>query len=169
MSRCDRLSHLSMVRGIVQVAHAAAIRAAEAWYGHESLSDSSCDAALQIQAGFADEYLLEAGMRQEVIDVPPSCCFDAFQYLDVAVHPLEAAKPSCRAGVRIEASGKVHNAQGSDHYLPCLRQRKYKCINSGLISLRLHASAQHGGYLSLMLYRGIVEEIYEWHIKARLF
>ena len=77
------------------MAYAAAIRAAESRHGHEPLSDSFCDAALQILAGFADEYLSEAGIRQEVVDVPASCCFDAFQYLDVAVHPLEAAKPPC--------------------------------------------------------------------------
>ena len=93
VSRCDRLSHLSQVRGIVQVAYAAAIRAAEARHGHEPLSDSFCDAALQIQGGFGDEYLQEAGMGQEIVDVPASCCFDAFRYQDVAVHPLEAAEP----------------------------------------------------------------------------
>ena len=153
----------------MQVAYAAAIRATEAWHGHEPLSDSVRDAAFQIQSGFGDEYLQEAGMGQEIVDVPASSCFNALRYLDVAIHTLEAARTLRRAGVRIESAGKVHNAQGSDRYLQCPRQRKYKRINSRLISLRLHASAQDGEYLSLMLCRGIVEEIYEWHIKARLF
>ena len=99
------------------MAYAAAIRAAEAWHGHEPLSDRFRDAALQIQGGFSDEHLQEAGMGQEIVDVPASSCLDAIRYQDVAIHALEAAGAPRRAGVRIEASGKVHDAQGSDLYL----------------------------------------------------
>ena len=120
------------------MAFAAAIRTAEARHGHEPLSHSGRDATLQIPGGFADEYLQEAGMGQEIVDVPASSFIDANRYQDVAIHALEAARPSRRAGVRIEPPGKVHNAQGPDRYLLCLRQGKDEGINSRLIFLRLH-------------------------------
>jgi len=107
------------------VAYAAAIRAAESWHWHESLSHGMRDATLQIQRGFRDECFQETGMRQEIVDVPASGCLDAFQHQDVAINALEAAGTPRGTGVRIEASGKVNDAQGPDCYLLCTRQRKY--------------------------------------------
>lgn len=106
----------------MQVAIAAAIRAAEARHGHEPLSDSFRDAAFQILVGFGDECLQNAGVGQEIVDVPSSGCSNAFRYLDVAIHALEAAWTARRAGVRIVPSGKVHDAKGCDLYLPGLWQ-----------------------------------------------
>jgi len=122
MSEGDRLSHLLQVAGIVQMAYTSTIRAAKAWYGHEPLSDSFSDAALQIQCSFSDGYIQEAGTGQEIVDVPPSCFFNAFRYQDMAIHALEAAWTSRRAGVGIVPPDKVHDTQGSDRYLPGLRQ-----------------------------------------------
>ena len=138
MSQGDSISHLSQVMRIVQMAYAATIRAAEARHGQEPLSNIIRNATLQIQRGFGNEDLLEAGNGQEIVDVPPKSCSDAFRYLDMAIYASQAAWPSRRACVRIEASGKVNDAKGSDSYLPCLRQQNDECINSRLISLRLH-------------------------------
>jgi len=78
-------------------------------------------------------------MGQEIVYVPASRCIDAFRYPDVAVYPLEAAAASRRSCVRIVPSGKVYSTQRPNHDLLCPRQRKYKSINSRLISMRLHA------------------------------
>jgi len=61
VSQRGRLSHLLWILGIMQVAMAAAIRAAETGHWHEPLSHSFRDTTLQILGGNSNEYLQKAG------------------------------------------------------------------------------------------------------------
>ena len=54
----------------MQMAGAAAVCTAEAFYSREALFDASGDPALQILSGPGDEDLAKTGMRQQVVDMP---------------------------------------------------------------------------------------------------
>jgi hypothetical protein len=102
--------------------------------------------------------------------MPPSNFFNALGDQYVAIHPLEAARAPRRAGVRIVALREVYSAQGANDYLLRPRQCKDERINSRLISLGRHDRAALGEQLfEIDAFGEVMEELYEEHIKARLF
>ncbi len=103
MGEGDHLSHLLETFGVVQVAIAAAIGAAETKLWQQSLPDGLCNFAFQVNFSPGDDRLHEAAMWQKIVYVPSSCLFDSLGYQDVTIHSLEAARTSCRACVRIIA------------------------------------------------------------------
>jgi hypothetical protein len=154
---------------MVQVADAAAVAAAKAGHGHEPLSNRPGNLALQISHGSGYKSLLKFAVGQEIIDMPSSGLFAAFEYPDMPVYSPQAPRTTSRACVRIISSAKIDLSQGANPDLRCFGQEYDEGINSGLISHRLHDCYVAAGYLSLMTFGGVVEEIYELHIKARLF
>jgi hypothetical protein len=87
----------------------------------------------------------------------------------VAIHALEAARASRRAGVRIVALREVYSAQGANDYLLRPRQCKDERINSRLISLGHDRAALGEQLFEIDAFGEVMEELYEEHIKARLF
>jgi hypothetical protein len=63
---------LFCVYGIVEVALAAAVAAAKAWNGCETLTNCPGNSAFQIQPGSGDDCILKFAVGQEIIDVPSS-------------------------------------------------------------------------------------------------
>jgi hypothetical protein len=147
---------------MVQVAGAAAVAATEAGNGRKPLSNCSGNFAFQILQGSGYESRLKFAVGQEIIDVPSSGLFCALKYPDMPVYSPQTPRTTSRACVRIISLGKIDLSQGANPDLRCIGQEYYECINSGLISQRLHGGCYGtAGYLSLMTFGGVMEEIYE--------
>jgi len=69
----DSFFHFFKVLGAVQVAHAAAIGAAETGLWLQSLANGPGNFAFQVKFGPRDDRFNEAAMGQEVVYVPASC------------------------------------------------------------------------------------------------
>lgn len=95
MGQGDCFFDIFKISGVVQVAHAAAIGAAETGLWLQPLANDSCNFAFQVKFGLCDDRFNEIAFGQQIIYMPASCLSCSFAYLDMAIYTLESTGTPC--------------------------------------------------------------------------